>query len=269
MDIRELWGEMECVDLSIPLSADFPTNWPTLPPFRKRILSWFEDFAAPNGELVRSAGNYYAQSLEMDEHTGTHVDFPLHVLPPQELKEQGISQDTPLKDFAGPAMVIDVTEHLDQAPPGMSPRIPGEVVSAWENTNGALQAGDIVLLNTGYMDRYFAPFPQGNRLVRQPLFSRDVPGWPVPSDELYEILSQREVRHLGISSPSIGALDDPSGPHRAGIVRGITYAECLINLSKLPPRGALYIGMPLRIADPSGSPIRAVAFKPSSSRRRS
>jgi len=267
MDIRELWREMECVDLSLPLSAEFPINWPTLPPFRKHVLSWFEDYEAPNGERVRSAGYYYAQSLELDEHTGTHVDFPLHVLPPGELKEQGIAQDTPLQHFAGPAMVIDVTGHLDQAPPGKSPRLPGEVVSAWEAANGVLQAGDVVLFNTGYMDRYFGPFPAGNRLVRQPLFARDVPGWPVPSDELFELLSRRGVRHIGISTPSIGALDDPSAPHRAGIVRGITYAECLINLGQLPPRGALYVGLPLRIAHQSGSPIRAVAFIPSRSRR--
>jgi len=265
--IREVWGGMDCVDLSIPLSADLPINWPPLPPFRKHILSWFEDYAAPNGETLFSTGIYYAQSLELDEHTGTQVDFPLHVLPPHELKEQGIGQDTPLNQFAGPAMVIDVTEHLDNAPAGKSPRIPGEVVPAWENTNGILQAGDIVLFNTAYMERYFSPFPAGNRSVRQPLFSKDVPGWPVPSGELFEILTTRGVRHIGISNPSIGALDDPSGPHRAGILRGITFAECLITLGRLLPRGALYIGLPLRIAHQSGSPIRAVAFKPSGSRR--
>jgi kynurenine formamidase len=269
MDIRDLWGEMECVDLSLPLSAEFPINWPTLPAFRKGILSWFEDYTAPNGERVPSAGYYYAQSLELDEHTGTHVDFPLHVLPPQELQRQGVAPDTPLQHFAGPAAVIDVTEHLDQAPPGRSPRIPGKVVSDWENTHGALQAGDIVLFHTGYMERYFAPFPDGNRLVRQPLFAKDVPGWPVPSDELFEILRQRGVRHIGVSTPSIGALDDSSGPHRAGIVRGITYAECLINLGRLPPRGALYVGLPLKIAHQSGSPIRAVAFIPSTGRSQS
>lgn len=268
MDIRDLWREMECVDLSLPLSAEFPINWPTLPAFRKRILSWFEDYTATNGERIPGAG-YYAQSLEIDEHTGTHVDFPLHVLPPEELQRHGIAADTPLRHFAGPAVVIDVTKCLDQAPPGKSPRIPGEMISDWENRHGPLQAGDIVLLHTGYMERYFAPLPQGNRLVRQPLFAQDVPGWPVPSDELFDILRERGVRHLGLSAPSIGALDDPAGPHRAGIVRGITYAECLINLGQLPPRGALYVGMPLKIAHLSGSPIRAVAFVPSHVRRRS
>jgi hypothetical protein len=71
VDIREPWSEMECVDVSLPLAADFPISWPTLPPFRKSILIWLEDYEAPNREPVRSAGHYYAQSLELEEHTGT------------------------------------------------------------------------------------------------------------------------------------------------------------------------------------------------------
>jgi kynurenine formamidase len=46
------------------------------------MLIWFEDCEEPNGGMVRGAGYYYAQSMGLDEHTGTHVDFPLHVLPP-------------------------------------------------------------------------------------------------------------------------------------------------------------------------------------------
>jgi kynurenine formamidase len=89
---------------------------------------------------------------------------------------------------------------------------------------------------------------------------KNVPGWPVPSDELFELLGRRGVRHVGISSPSMGALDDPLGPHRAGLAQGITFAEGLVNLDKVPTRGGLYVGLPLKISGQSGSPIRAVAF---------
>lgn len=81
MELHELWKQLECADLSVPLSEDFPVTWPTLPPFRKHIVNWFKDFVIPSGQRFRSQGFYYAQSLQMDEHTGTHVDFPLHVLP--------------------------------------------------------------------------------------------------------------------------------------------------------------------------------------------
>jgi hypothetical protein len=52
VDWFEVWQELECVDLSVPLSPEFPINWPTLPPFRKRLINWFEDFDVPSGERV-------------------------------------------------------------------------------------------------------------------------------------------------------------------------------------------------------------------------
>ena len=63
----------------------------------------------------------------------------------------------------------------------------------------------------------------------------------------------------------MGALDDGHGPHRTGIELGMTYAEFLVGLDRLPPRGAIYVGLPLNIAGQSGSPIRAVAFVPKNS----
>lgn len=263
-DLRDLWNTMECVDLSVPLSEEFPVSWPGLPPFRKRVLNWFENFREPNGEEVRSLGYFYDQSLELDEHTGTHMDFPAHILAPQELAafEKAFGHDSMLSTFAGPAVVLDATADLDQSPAGVSPRVSAETVLAWERQNGSIETGDIVLINTGYMDRYFAPFPQGERLVHEPVNSKSVPGWPVPSDECFQLLGKRGVRHVGISSPSMGALDDAHGTHRAGLAEGITFAEGLVNLNKVPSRGGLYVGLPLKISGQSGSPIRAVAFVP-------
>lgn len=260
MTIADVWKELECVDLSVTLSARNPVTWPTLPQFSKRVANWFEDIQLPNGECLPSGGYYYAQSLELDEHTGTHVDFPLHILPPAELERQGVSPDPVLGSFVGPAVTLDARRYLDQAAPGLSPRVPAEFVREWEREHGKIQPGEIVLMNTGYTDRYFRPLPEGNRMIREVLLSGKFPGWPVPSEEVMDLLGDRGVRHVGISSPSMGALDDSKGPHQAGVRRGMTYAETLIHLDLLPPRGAFYVGLPLKIAEQSGSPIRAVAF---------
>jgi kynurenine formamidase len=264
MDFLEWWQNIECVDLSVPLDPDFPVSWPGLPPFRKRTLNWFEDLPQPGGEVIRSRGRFYDQSLELDEHTGTHVDFPQHMLPPDELRDvqQEFGDEVPLGAFAGPAAVIDATAFLDQAEAGKSPRIPVEIARGWEQAHGRIKPGEVVLIDTGYVDRYFTALPAGSRLVQDVITSGRLPGWPVPSNELLEWLAQRGVRHLGISSPSIGALDDAKGTHLAGMKRGMTYAEMLRSLNRLPARGALYVGVPLNIAGQSGSPIRAVAFTP-------
>jgi kynurenine formamidase len=263
-DLRALWNTLECVDLSVPLSEEFPVSWPGLPPFRKRVLNWFENYREPNGEEVRSLGHFYDQSLELDEHTGTHMDFPAHILAPQALAEydKAFAQGSLLRTFAGPAIVLDATADLNQAPAGISPRVSVETALAWERQNGSIESGDIVLINTGYMDHYFAAFPEGRRLVHEGVESKSVPGWPVPSDECFRLLGERGVRHVGIASPSMGALDDALGTHLAGLAQGITFAEGLVNLGKVPARGGLYVGLPLKISGQSGSPIRAVAFVP-------
>ena len=262
--VREFWSNLECVDLSVPLSEEFPVSWPGLPSFRKRVLNWFENYREPNGEEVRSLGCFYDQSLALDEHTGTHLDFPAHILAPAGLAkfQKTFGRGSLLPTFAGPAVVIDARASLDQATAGISPRVPVDIAFAWEKQHGSIESGDVVLLNTGYMDRYFAPFPQGRRLVHEPVESKSVPGWPVPSDDFFRLLADRGVRHVGISSPSMGALDDALGTHNTGLELGITFAEGLINLDKVPAQGALYVGLPLRILNQSGSPIRAVAFVP-------
>ncbi|HXY52605.1 MAG TPA: cyclase family protein [Terriglobales bacterium] len=254
-------ADIVCIDLSLPLSNELPVSWPTLPAFHKSLLNWFEAYTEPSGTMVPSKGYFYDQALSMDEHCGTHVDFPIHVLPPARLQKlSGNPPQVSLKSFVGPCAMVDAREHLDQAEPGASPRVKADTVERWEERNGQLRADEIVLLDTGYTDRYFHAFPEGRRFLHQPVMDRTVPGWPVPDGSFFEHLRTRGVRHLGISSPSMGALDDGFGTHLAGIQRGIVFTENLIRLSALPARGAFYIGLPLSIADQSGSPVRAVAL---------
>ena len=254
-------ADIVCIDLSVPMSNELPVSWPTLPAFHKSLLNWFEAYTEPSGTMVPSKGYFYDQALSMDEHCGTHVDFPIHVLPPARLQKlAGNPLQVSLKSFVGPCAMVDAREHLDQAAPGVSPRVRADTLERWEERNGQLRADEIVLLDTGYTDRYFHAFPEGRRFLHQPVMDRTVPGWPVPDESFFEHLRTRGVRHLGISSPSMGALDDGFGTHLAGIQRGIVFTENLIRLSALPARGAFYIGLPLSIADQSGSPVRAVAL---------
>jgi kynurenine formamidase len=42
----------------------------------------------------------------------------------------------------------------------------------------------------------------------------------------------------------------------------MSWEEMLIGLGKLPPRGAFYIALGIKVVDQSGSPTRAVALAP-------
>ena len=44
-----------------------------------------------------------------------------------------------------------------------------------EQKHGEIQAGDVVIFYSGYDDKYYKPFPEGNRLAWDPLVKGDVP----------------------------------------------------------------------------------------------
>lgn len=218
---------------------------------------------------VPSDGPYYAQRYVMDEHTGTHTDFPPNFIPPpgSGLLNQGSAglltgDKFPLDRMMGPAVVIDVTSLLDQAQNGRSPVIELSAVKEWERKNGEIQAGDIVLLRTGYVDKYYKPFPAGMRVTLEPVVLKTKPGWPSPSVDLMEYLHKKPIFHMGTDGASMGPSEGGQAVHVAGLKYGMCWEEMLTGLGKLPARRSYYLALPLRIAGQSGSPVRAVAFVP-------
>jgi kynurenine formamidase len=265
----EDFRKFSVVDLSVCLDEGFPLTWPGMPALQKRTINWYERVTGSHGQvLVPSMGAFYSQALSLDEHTGTHVDFPSHNIPSSRsgLPNSGPAGDArgdeyPLENLCGPAAVVDVRSLLDQSLPGNSPAITPEILREWEKDNGQINSGDIVLLNSGYCDRYFSPLPGGNRMF-EPVTTAQVPGWPAPSPAALEFLHQRGVRHVGVATPSIGAVEDLGAAHLAGLSRGMSFTEMLVNLGAVPTRGAWFFMLPLRIAAQSGGPGRAIALVP-------
>ena len=60
----------------------------------------------------------------------------------------------------------------------------------------------------------------------------------------------------------MGPVEAGQETHVAGLKNGMSWEEMLVNLDKLPARGAFYIALPIKIVDQSGSPTRAIAFVP-------
>jgi kynurenine formamidase len=42
----------------------------------------------------------------------------------------------------------------------------------------------------------------------------------------------------------------------------MVFVECLANLGELPPRGATFVFLPVKVARSAGGPGRAIAFLP-------
>ena len=259
----------EVVDLTVLISEQLPAHWPTHAPFQRWTFNWFKPVTSSYGDnLAQSVFPYYGQRYVIDEHTGTQLDCPAHFIPPEG---SGMPFEGPMgkmtcdkmsvSQWLGPAAVIDVRSILDKAPNGKSPIITPQMVRDWEAKNGALQRGEIVLFYSGYSDKYYKPFPEGNRLAFDPLILQKSPGWPAPGPETMEYLNSKGIKHLGSDGPSMGPVEAGQATHVAGLKYGMTWDELLTNVGKLPVRGAFYIALPTKIVDGSGATTRAIALK--------
>ncbi len=265
-----LFTDYDVVDLSVTVSETLPANWGSNPPFQRWTFNWFVPKKNIYGTVeVPSDGPYYGQRYIIDEHTGTQTDYPAHFIPPpgSGLPYAGpmgrmTGDKYPVERMMGPAVVIDVTDLVDKAQAGVSAAIPLSRVQEWEKKHGEIRAGEVVLFHSGYTDKYYRPFPEGRRLTFDVIVTKAKPGWPAPAPEVMPYLNKKGVWHLGTDGPSMGPAEGGQATHVAGLQLGMSWEEMLIGLGKLPPRGAFYIGLGVKVADQSGAVSRAVAFVP-------
>jgi kynurenine formamidase len=244
------------VDLSMTLSEHLPVTWPEHMPFAHKNWSWFDEEELPTGACTCSLGPYVTHFFILDEHAGTHVDAPSHYF-----REGDSSEKIDLSKLLGPAAVVDL-QHLDgQAEPGASPAITVAHLEAWEEEHGRFQAGEVVLLLTGWTKHYVRG-EDGRAFLHEPVVLQSRPAWPAPEPDAAIFLHERGVDTIGIDAPSVGSAEEGNEVHRAGLSRGMAFIEGLTNLEKLPPRGASFVFLPLKIEVASGAPGRAIALLP-------
>ena len=98
-------------------------------------------FEAKDNATVAKDG-VFTRSFWMLEHYGTHLDAPIH-FPPGTTPVDKI----PVKQFFGPAVVIDVQS---ESAKNADYLVDAAHVEAWESRHGKIPAGAIVLLRTGW-----------------------------------------------------------------------------------------------------------------------
>ena len=254
------------VDLSVTLSERLPCGWPGHMPFARKVWSWFEDVDLPIPEACCSLGPYHTAFVLLDEHCGTHLDGPTHFIPPSDsgLPWAGPLGDVPadrldLSRLVCPAAVVDVRALAESRERGVSPKVTRRKLRNWEERHGPFRGGEAVLLWTGWT-RHYQAAEGGRRFVFDPVVRRSGPGWPALDAPAAIFLAERGASVVGIDAPSMGPVENPTAVHLEGLGRGLLYVEMLTNLEALPPRGAVFVFLPLKIAGSSGGPGRAIAL---------
>jgi kynurenine formamidase len=187
------------------------------------------------------------------EHGGTHLDAPIHFAAGHKTSDQ-----IPVRQLIGPAVVIDVTS---KTATDSDYRLTVDDVRAWESRYGTIPQGAIVLLRTGWGSRY----PN-----RKAYFGDDTPGatdnlhFPSYGVEAARLLvGERKVGAIGVDTPSIDY--GPSKDfqvHQIAAAADVVGLENIANLERVPASGAWVIALPMKIGGGSGGPLRAVAVLP-------
>lgn len=232
------------VDLSHAYDAN-TIYWPTEP-------TGFQLKQQHKG-LTRGGFFYYSNTFCAPEHSGTHIDAPMHFA-----ESRWTSSDIPIDRLIRPAVVIDIAE---KAARDKDYALSRADLDEWEKAYGRIPDGAIVLLRTGWSQRW----PD-----RKSYLGDDAPGdashlhFPSYGAEAAALLvSERHVSLIGVDTASvdIGPSQDFQ-VHRIIGAANVGGLENLANLDQLPATGAVVMAMPMKIAQGSGAPARVIAFAP-------
>ncbi|MEA2155522.1 MAG: hypothetical protein QOE11_1662 [Solirubrobacteraceae bacterium] len=241
-------GSVRVVDLTQPLSETtpvlvLPEPFANTPHLSRRQLSHFDE-----------AGPAWAWDvLELGEHTGTHLDAPIHWITGADGEDVA---SIPAARLAGPAVVVDRTAEVAEDPGYL---LTAADLDAHEAEHGPIAAGSWVLFRTGW----------GARANDEAAFLHAGPQGPVtpgPDVGAARWLAEHPgvvgfgVETVGIDAGAAGGFDPGFPVHNFLLGAGRYGLTQLANLDALPVSGALLVVAPLKLVGGTGSPCRVLAF---------
>jgi kynurenine formamidase len=237
------------VDLTQTLSPDFPAI--ELPPQFGQCAPYVSTEVSRYDERGPA---WYWNNFSCNEHTGTHLDAPVHWVSGKDLPNN--TTDTlPIEHFVAPACVVDCSREVSADADFL---LTVDFVKKWERMHGRIAAKSWLLMRTDWSKRTdWAAFRNVNEsgmhtpgpatgVVRFLIEERDVLGFG--------------TEYIGTDAGQAYAFDPPYPCHYFMHGAGRYGLQCLQNLDQLPPTGALIIAPPLKLKGGSGSPIRALAL---------
>jgi len=238
-------GAIKVVDLTqtltptTPVIALPPEVGANSPPFSMIPVSNFDE----------KGPGWAWNEIRMGEHTGTHFDAPNHWHTGRTYPDGGPAT-IPAEQLIAPACVIDCSKESAANPDFL---MEVEHIEAWEAKHGKIPAKSWVLMRTDWSKRTDPEaFLNGGHT-------------PGPSIEAAKFLAGRDVMGFGVETVGTdagmaGMFDPPFPAHHFMHGNNRYGLASLTNLDKLPPKGAVLITPPLKIAGGSGSPLRVLAL---------
>lgn len=236
LELAQLISGFKCVDLAPLIEKGIP-RWPTHP------------HLVIDQTVAHEHDGYYCQTLNIAEHTASHVDSPAHILPGR--MEQTI-ETFPANVLMGPAVKYDI-KSLDPKPGQLITA--DDLLALEEKSGAAAKEGYIALLNFGW-EKYWTTGADWK------YYAMNEPGF---DESAAKLLFERGVKAVGSDTIACDqAVIDGKALFSYGheiywLPNKILMMESLINLDDLP-FFSYFIALPLKIKNGSGSPIRPIAL---------
>lgn len=210
------------IDLSTPLISLKTPVYPGTPqPIRSAFLTFEES-------------GFSSNLWTLEEHTGTHVDAPAHVVP----KGKSIDRIS-LSSYVSRGIVLDFSSHRSKSigDHDILKRLGRKGMGA------QLGRGWVVLFYTGYTRKFGTP-----AWMRAPGLNR----------KACEFLGNVGVKAIGFDAASPD--HSPFPAHKLLLRQGIALYENLANLEKVLHKKFIFVGAPLPLVGGTASPVRAFAL---------
>jgi len=164
--------------------------------------------------------------LHLDAHTGTHADAPFHFL------QNGKKIDkVSVEKFLGECVVTGLTN------------IKKRGIEKKDLIKSKIRKGDIVILKTS--NEYKKTFDFDFVYL---------------AESGAKFLVSKNIKAVGINALGIERNQPEYNTHKSLLSKGIVIYEGL-ELSKIKPGRYFFIGLPLKVKDGDGAPMRAVLVK--------
>ena len=221
------------------LTHTFTTQTPVFPAFKPIQIK-------PQFSIAKDG--FFANEITFDEHTGTHMDAPVHFVSGAMTADR-----LPADRFIAPLAVVNIESRAAKDADAV---VTVDDVLAWEKQHGRLPAGAFVAMYSGWGGRIASP---GRFLNKDAKGTMHAPGFS--EDAAKFLTKERDIVGAGVDTLSLDiAAASKFVAHLAFLGAGKYGVELIANLNAVPPSGAtIVVGGP-KHEGASGGPCRVYAL---------
>ena len=227
-------GHGKVEDMTHELHEEFPTFFGEQQFFKEQKFNWDEH-------------KFNLFELRVNEHTGTHVDAPLH------FSADGKSvAEIEIANLVVPLCVVDIRQ---KAAEDADAQVTPDDLKAWISANGPIPERACIAMNSGWSQHVNSPKFRNVGDDQKMHF----PGFHIEATQM--LLEDGNAAGMAVDTLSLDYGISPDfATHYAWLPSGRWGLECIANLDAVPATGAtLVVGAPKHRGG-SGGPARVMAM---------